>query len=137
MAQYTAGVAQAADGAAALNAGMEQLSTGAASLAEGAGTLAAGAASLAEGSAALADGAAQLKDGAALLQSEGTAKLQDTLLNAEKSAAGKLLACAQNNLADMLRVYEQTRESAQNAGYDLCGEGMKDVTVYVIRTDLD
>lgn len=137
VAQYTAGVAQAADGAAALNAGMDQLSAGAASLAEGAAQLNDGAASLAEGSAALADGAAQLKDGAALLQSEGTAKLQETLLNAEKSAAGKLLAYAQNDLADVLRVYEQTRESAQNAGYDLCGEGMKDVTVYVIRTDLD
>ena len=62
--------------------------------------------------------------------------MKDTLMDAEKEAAEKLLPYVENDLADALRIYEETRDSVQNCGYDLRPEGMKAVTVYVIRTDL-
>lgn len=136
VAQYTAGAAQAAEGASALNAGLAQLSDGAAQLTSGAAALSTGAAQLSDGMTALNDGAAQLKDGAGRLQAEGTQKLADTLLNAEKDAAEKLLPYVENDLADALRVFEQTRDQARDSGYDLKDESMKSVTVYIVRTDL-
>ena len=62
--------------------------------------------------------------------------MKDTLMDAEKEAAEKLLPYVENDLADVLRIYEETRDSVQHCGYDLRPEGMNAVTVYVIRTDL-
>ena len=125
---YTAGTAKAADGAAQLHAGLTQLSAGASSLSDGASTLS-------DGASALADGAAQVSTGADALNN-GMQTMKDTLMDAEKEAAEKLLPYVENDLADALRIYEETRDSVQNCGYDLRPEGMKAVTVYVIRTDL-
>ncbi len=105
---YTGGVAQAAAGSDQLCAGMAQLK----------------------------DGAAQLKTGAETLQADGTQTLKDTLTNAEKSAAGKLLPLAETVLPNALSLYESTRDNARNGGYDLRPDGMKAMTVYIIRTDL-
>ena len=55
---------------------------------------------------------------------------------AEKEAAEKLLPYVTDDLPKALRIYEETRDSAQNSGYDLLPENMKTVTVYIIRTDL-
>ena len=133
---YTDGVSQAAQGAAALHTGLTQVSTGAAALSEGAETLAQGASELSAGAGKLYIGAIALNAGAATLQSSGTQKLRDTLMDAEKDAAEKLLPYVTDNLPNALRIYEETRDNAQNSGYDLRPDGMKTVTVYIIRTDL-
>ena len=125
---YTAGAAQAAAGAGQLHTGLTQLNTGAASLSDGA-------AALSDGSSALADGAAQASAGADALK-DGMGAMKDTLVGTEKEAARLLLPFVENELADALRIYEQTRDSVNNSGYDLRPEGMKTVTVYIIRTDL-
>jgi hypothetical protein len=66
----------------------------------------------------------------------GTKKLKVSLLSAEKMAAGTLLPLAEGKLTDALQIYEATRDSLTNNGYDLRPEGMKATTVYIIRTDL-
>ena len=133
---YTDGVSQAAQGAAALHTGLTQLNTGAAALSAGASTLSTGAAALSDGAASLYDGTVELKDGAATLQSDGTNKLTDTMTDAEKQIAEKLLPYVTDDLTKALRIYEETRINAQNSGYDLRPDSMKAVTVYLIRTDL-
>ena len=125
---YTAGTAQAAAGASQLHTGLTQLSTGAASLSTGASTLSTGASTLADGASQLSTGAGTLKD--------GMQTMKDTIVGVEKEAANKLLPYVENELADALRIYEETRDSVRNSGYDLRPDGMKTVTVYVIRTDL-
>ena len=133
---YTDGVSQAAAGAAQLHAGLTQLNAGAATLSTGAATLATGAASLSEGADSLYDGTVELEEGAAALHTEGTQKLKDSLTDAEKDVAEKLLPYVTDDLPKALRIYEETRGNAQNSGYDLRPENMKNVTVYIIRTDL-
>ena len=133
---YTDGVSQAAAGAVQLHTGLTQLNAGAATLSTGAATLATGAASLSEGADSLYDGTVELKDGAAALHTDGTQKFKDTLIDAEKEAAEKLLPYVTDDLPKALRIYEETRDNAQNSGYDLRPENMKTVTVYIIRTDL-
>ncbi|MBQ8952990.1 MAG: hypothetical protein IJ048_02650, partial [Clostridia bacterium] len=131
------GASQAADGAIALQSGTAQLAEGTASLYDGVVTLKDGSSALADGAGALYDGAVELKDGAAALHTDGTQKLMDTLLDAEKQTAEKLLPYVTGDLNDALRIYEETRDRAQEGGYDLRPEGMKAVTVYIIRTDLE
>ena len=70
------------------------------------------------------------------MQSAGTQTLKDTLTNAEKTAAGKLLPLVETVLPNALSLYESTRDNARNGGYDLRPDGMKAMTVYIIRTDL-
>ena len=125
---YTAGTAQAAAGASQLHAGLTQLNAGAASLSAGASTLSTGASTLADGASQLSTGAGALKD--------GMQTMKDTIVGVEKEASNKLLPYVENELADALRIYEETRDSVRNSGYDLHPDGMKTVTVYVIRTDL-
>ena len=133
---YTDGVSQAAGGASQLHAGLTQLNAGASELSDGAQTLAQGAADLSSGANTLHLGAIALNVGAATLQSTGTQKLKDTLMDAEKEAAEKLLPYVTDDLPKALRIYEETRGNAQLGGYDLRPDGMKAVTVYIIRTDL-
>lgn len=133
---YTDGVSQAAAGASQLHTGLTQLNAGAATLSTGAAALSTGAASLSEGADSLYDGTVELKDGAAALHTDGTQKFKDTLTNAEKEVAEKLLPYVTDDLPKALRIYEETRDNAQNSGYDLRPENMKTVTVYIIRTDL-
>lgn len=133
---YTDGVSQAAAGASQLHTGLTQLNAGAATLSTGAAALSTGAASLSEGADSLYDGTVELKDGAAALHTDGTQKFKDTLTDAEKEAAEKLLPYVTDDLPKALRIFEETRDNAQNSGYDLRPENMKTVTVYIIRTDL-
>lgn len=133
---YTDGVSQAAAGASQLHTGLTQLNAGATTLSTGAAALSTGAASLSEGADSLYDGTVELKDGAAALHTDGTQKFKDTLTDAEKEVAEKLLPYVTDDLPKALRIYEETRDNAQNSGYDLRPENMKTVTVYIIRTDL-
>lgn len=126
---YTAGAEQAAAGAAALHTGLTGLNTGAAQLSQGAAALSAGAVSL-------NDGAATLQSGMKTLQETGTQKIRDTILTVEKTAAGWMLPYVQNDLTKALSLYDEMRGSPENAGYDLRPEGMQNITLYVIRTDL-
>lgn len=125
---YTAGTAQAASGASQLHTGLTQLNTGAASLSAGASTLSTGASTLADGASQLSTGAGTLKD--------GMQTMKDTIAGAEKEAANKLLPYVENELADALRIFEETRDSVKTSGYDLRPEGMNAITAYIIRTDL-
>ena len=126
--EYTAGTAQAAEGASQLHTGLTQLNTGAASLSDGASSLSAGASALYDGASQLSTGAGALKD--------GMQTMKDTIAGAEKEAADKLLPYVENELSDALRIFEETRDSVRNGGYDLRPEGMNATTVYIIRTDL-
>ena len=106
--EYTAGVAQAADGASRLNAGAAQLK----------------------------DGAELLAQGADNLYTEGTQVLKSSILKAEAELAQKLLPATTLVLPEALREYEQTLDLTQNAHYDLAPEGIRTTTLYLIRTDL-
>ena len=125
---YTAGTAQAAAGASQLHTGLTQLNTGAASLSAGASTLSTGASTLSDGASQLSAGADALKD--------GMQTMKDTIAGAEKETANKLLPYVENELPEALRIFEETRDSVKNSGYDLRSEGMNAITVYIIRTDL-
>ena len=83
-----------------------------------------------------AAGAKQLAAGAVTLHDNGTDTLRTTLLNAEKQAAAAALPWVEGRLSTAVRVFEETGTKVQDSGYDLRPEGMKTVTVYVIRTDL-
>ena len=132
---YTDGTAQAASGAATLNSGLSQLSEGAATLNTGAAQLAEGASALATGADTLSTGAAELSTGAETLHTTGTTVMKNTILDAEKTAAEKLLPYVESDLTVALRIFEETRDAAGQGGYDLRPEEMKTVTVYIIRTD--
>lgn len=95
-----------------------------------------GVAKAASGTAGLSFSAGALQLTAGALQSSGTAELKKQILGAEKSVAEKLLLYAETALSDAMRVYSETAERLPLMGYDLRPEGMKTVTVYIIRTDL-
>ena len=97
-----------ADGAEKLNAGMAELKNGASLLAQGADTL----------------------------YTNGTQQLKKSILDAEAELARTLLPYAQDTLPEVLRVFETTRDTTQNAHYDLAPEGIRTTTLYLIRTDL-
>lgn len=81
-------------------------------------------------------GAKELAAGAVALHDQGTDALRTSILGAEKQAAGTLLPWLNNQLSTAVRVFEETGARMQSCGYDLRPEGMKTVTLYVIRTDL-
>ena len=132
---YTDGAAKAAEGAEQLNGGMIQLKDGAEQVHTGAAQLAEGTSQLAAGMDTLAKGAEELKSGADTLHTNGTSVMKESIYEAEKTAAEKLLPLAEGTLPDALRIFEETRDNAGRGGYDLRPEGMKTVTVYIIRTD--
>ena len=125
------------DGAKALADGAKKLDDGAAELKDGVKELDDGAAELMDGAKKLSDGSAELSDGANTLRTDGTAKLKDQLLDAEKEAAEKLLPYADTDLRKAVRIFDATKDGAAQSGYDLRPEGMTTVTVYILRTDLD
>ena len=61
--------------------------------------------------------------------------MKSTVQTTEKQLASLALPYVQRDGLYILELYEQTRDQAQNGGYDLRPEGMQAVTVYVIRTD--
>lgn len=126
---YTGGVDQAAAGAARVSAGAAELRDGAKTLSDGAGELDAG-------TEALAAGAADLSDGAKTLHDQGTVTLRTSILGAEQMAAGTILPILQGPVRTALDTFETIRDKVSDCGYDLRPEGMKTVTVYVMRTDL-
>lgn len=83
-----------------------------------------------------AAGAKELAAGAAQLQGEGTGKVRAGILGAEKQAATLLLPLLEGKLSTALRALEETGTRVSGSGYDLRPEGMKTVTVYIVRTDL-
>ena len=95
-----------------------------------------GVAQAAEGSSSLAAGAAKLNLGATALQLIGTGNLKTQILGAEQAAAEKLLPYLEGTVPDAMRIWEKIAQNAGKDGYDLRPEGMKTVTAYIIRTDL-
>ena len=90
----------------------------------------------ADGASTLHDHAAALQKDAAKLQKDGTAKVKSTVTTTAKQLASMALPYVQKDIPHYLDLYEQTRDQAQNGGYDLRPEGMEALTVYIIRTDL-
>ena len=90
----------------------------------------------ADGANALQKSAAALQKEADKLQKNGTAKVKSTVATTTKQLAALALPYVENDAARVLDLYEQTRDQAQNGGYDLRPDGMQAVSVYVIRTDL-
>ena len=133
---YTDGVTRAAESAGNLNKGMTQIKDGAAALADSAEELSAGIGELADGASTLSSGASKLYMGALALQAVGTRNLKDQILNAEKEAASALLPYLETGMAEALRLYDEAGSNPDAGGYDLRPEGMKTLTVYIIRTDL-
>ena len=109
--------------------GVQQFVTGLAAYTAGVSQAQTGAAQLHAGATSLSDGAAQLVD--------GTTQLASGLESGMKDLADKVLPYCTDDLAKVLRLYNETSENAANAGhYDLVAEGMNASTVYVMRTDL-
>ena len=100
--------AQAASGAAQLHTGLTQLNAGASSLSSGASALSAGASTL-------ADGASQVSAGAGTVQ-DGTQTMKDTILNAEKEAAGEV---AEEEAPQSNVVEAKLNEAISKDDYDL------------------
>ena len=59
----------------------------------------------------------------------------ETLANELKNPS-TVIAADLSVREECLKLYEQTRDSARDCGYDLRPEGMKTVTAFIIRTDL-
>ena len=137
-AELATGAGTLADGAATLKSGADQVNEGAASLATGTDllstnlvTAAEDASALATGAETLSTGAAELSTGAETLHTTGTTVMKNTILDAEKTAAEKLLPYVESDLTEALRIFEETRDAAGQGGYDLRPEEMKTVTVYI------
>ena len=94
-----------------------------------------GVAQASDAAVTLSAGATLVSTGADTLHTTGTTVMKNTILDAEKTAAEKLLPYVEGDLTDALRIFEKTRDTAGQGGYDLRPEGMKTVTVYIIRTD--
>ena len=124
--------AEARESLKALKDQLDQVNT----FVTGLNTYTEGVAQAADGADQLAAGAAELSTGAANLQENGTAAMKAGILAAEKDAASALLPYAEKDFPDALRIFEETRDQAGNAGYDLRSDDMKTVTAYIIRTDL-
>ena len=90
----------------------------------------------AKGATSLSGSTFLLSVGASTLQQTGTQTLKNSILEAEKSVAGKLLPLVEKDAGSALDVWKKTRDSLTNIGYDLRPAEMSAETVYVIRTDL-
>lgn len=102
----------------------------------GLNTYTSGVSQAADGATQLHDGATTLADGASQL-AEGTVTLQTGLTDGAKEMADKLLPYCTDDLADALRIYNETADGAAEAGhYDLVADDMTATTVYIIRTDM-
>ena len=95
-----------------------------------------GVAQAADGASSLSAGAAKLNLGATALQLIGTGNLKTQILGAEQAAAEKLLPYLKGTVPEAMRIWETIAQNAGKDGYDLRPEGMKTVTAYIIRTDL-
>ncbi len=103
--------------------------TGLSAYTDGVSQAASGATELHTGATTLTDGAGQLADGVSTLQS--------SLTDGVKEMAAKLLPYCTDDLADALRIINETTDGAAEAGhYDLVADDMTATTVYIIRTDL-
>ena len=124
------------DQASAFVAGLQSYTGGVDRMAASAEQLKSGMMQVDDGVKQLQDGAKQLADGASTLQKDGTGKLRDTLLDAEKSIANTLLPFLENQAGQALDLYETILGQTGASGYDLRPDGMTTVTVYLVRTDL-
>ena len=95
-----------------------------------------GVAQAADGASSLSAGASKLNLGATALQLIGTGNLKTQILGAEQAAAEKLLPLLEGTVPEAMRIWETIAQNAGKDGYDLRPEGMKTVTAYIIRTDL-
>ena len=102
---YTAGVAQAAEGAGSLKAGAEQLSGGAAQLSNGAAELYGGVTALKNSAPALVDGVKQLRD--------GSKELSDGLEEFNRDGIQKLVDAVDGDLENLVERLQATAEASR------------------------
>lgn len=117
--RYTAGVDQAAQGAAALSRGAAEAESGAAALSDGAGRLRDGAAQLRSGAAQLADGTAALKESIpALIEGigqlkDGSKELSDGMKKFTEEGIQRLIDAAEGDLEGLLDNLKASKTAAE------------------------
>lgn len=133
LAAYTAGVAQANEGAAQLKDGTAQLNAGAAQLKEGTAQLSAGTAQLSGGAAQLSEGTTQLSVGALSLK-EGTSQLY---AGADELCSGILtLKNGAPALTDGIKQLQSGSMQLSDGLKEFNEKGIKKITDYV-NGDID
>ena len=83
-----------------------------------------GVAQASDGVATLSAGAMLVSAGASTLQETGTKLLKDSILEAEKGVAEKLLPLVEKDLTDALNVWKTTKDHLTDTQYDLKPEGI-------------
>ena len=125
---YTAGVAEAANGAGQLKAGVDELRNGAGKLYSGASELCDGIATMKNGAPALTDGITQLRDGAG--------KLSDGLQEFNDEGIQKLVDAVDDNLDGLVERLRATLDASKHynnfSGID---DGMDGQVKFIYRTD--
>lgn len=124
---YTAGVAQAAQGAGALQDGAAQLSGGAAQLSEGAARLSGGLGTLQSSVPALVDGVTQLRD--------GSKELAGGLDEFNREGVQKLVDAVDGDLEGLVERLKAAAEASRNyRSFSGDGEAPEDQVKFIYRT---
>ena len=125
---YTAGVAQAKDGAGELNTGVDALKNGADSLSAGAGQLYDGILTMKGSAPALIDGVTQLRDGAM--------ELSDGLKEFNEQGVQKLVDAFDGNLAGLMDRVDALRDvSERYSSFSGISSDMDGQVKFIWRTD--
>ena len=125
---YTAGVAEAANGAASLQAGAAELQEGASSLSGGASALYQGSLRLKDGIPALTDGMQQLRDGAM--------QLSDGLKEFNEEGIEKLVDAVDGDLENLLaRLRGALDASKRYQSFSGMEDAMDGTVKFIFRTD--
>ena len=125
---YTAGVAEAANGAASLQAGAAELQEGASSLSGGASALYQGSLRLKDGIPALTDGMQQLRDGAM--------QLSDGLKEFNEEGIEKLVDAVDGDLENLLaRLRGALDASKRYQSFSGMDDSMDGTVKFIFRTD--
>lgn len=125
---YTAGVAEAANGAASLQAGAAELQNGASSLSDGASALHQGSLRLKDGIPALTDGIQQLRDGAM--------QLSDGLEEFNEEGIEKLVDAVDGDLEDLLTCLRTALDASKRyQSFSGMDDSMDGTVKFIFRTD--
>ena len=125
---YTAGVAEAANGAGQLKAGVDELRNGAGKLYSGASELCDGIATMKNGAPALTDGITQLRDGAG--------KLSDGLQEFNDEGIQKLVDAVDDDLDGLVGRLRATLDASKHYNnFSGINDGMDGQVKFIYRTD--
>lgn len=125
---YTAGVAEAANGAGRLKSGVDELRSGTGQLYSGASELGDGIAAMKNGAPALTDGITQLRDGAG--------QLSDGLQEFNDEGIQKLVDAVDDDLDGLVERLRATRNASKHyKNFSGLDDGMDGQVKFIYRTD--